>query len=647
MPYTCTVLFGTVSACLITTIAAANTEKAVPLDTLDLSAISQDWGKPRSSRSVDDHPLGIGGHAFARGVGTHANSEWVIDLKGAATKFTASVGVDQEVGQRGSIVFVVLVDGREMVRTPTLRGGDPAQQLSIDLTGARELNLSVEDAGDDINYDHADWADATITLAPSVTALPTSAAAPPDVEPVIAPFDARTTTINPPRITGASPGRPFLFRIPATGQRPLEFKADGLPQGLKLDAASGIIQGTLPASGRWDVKITVRGAGGTDSQTLTIVGAPGAVALTPPMGWNSWNVWATSVDDAKVRAAADHIDRLGLAASGYQYVNIDDAWEGTRDEHGRIRCNEKFPDMKALADYVHSKGLKLGIYSSPGPQTCAGYEGSYQHEQSDAETYASWGIDYLKYDWCSYGALAPHPSPEELRRPYEVMHAALDGCSRDILFSLCQYGMGDVWSWGASVGGNAWRTTGDITDTWSSMSSIGFGQAEHHPFAGPGHWNDPDMLVVGQLGWGPSVRPTRLTHAEQVTHITLWSMLASPLLIGCDLTKIDDFTLALLTNPEVLSVNQDPLGHQASRVRAQGRVEVWTKDLVDGTTAVALFNRSRAPQKVTVTLEEIGRSGTQPVRNLWQRRWEFEAGVDKEFACIVGPHGAALYKVGK
>lgn len=621
---------------------------SISLDSLDLTGISQDWGKPHAARSVDNNPLRIGGREFSRGVGTHANSEWVIDLKGSAITFSAMVGVDSEVGARGSVVFVVTVDGREVVRTDVMRGGQEAKAVSADLKGAKELVLSVEDAGDDINYDHADWADAVITLAPGVGggARPASAAAPPAEEPLIAPVDRKTTAINPPRVTGASPGHEFLFRIPVSGAAPITVGAKGLPEGLSLDGATGIIRGVMAGRGRWTVTLWAEGPGGRAESSLTIVCEPGAVALTPPMGWNSWNVWGTSVDDAKVRAAADAIERLGLAAHGYQYVNIDDAWEGSRDEQGRIRTNEKFPDMKALADYVHSKGLKLGIYSSPGPKTCAGYEGSYQHEESDARTYSAWGVDYLKYDWCSYGNIAPNPTAEQLRHPYEVMRDALRASGRDILFSLCQYGMGDVWTWGAQVGGNAWRTTGDITDTWSSMAGIGFGQAELHSFAGPGHWNDPDMLVVGQLGWGPSVRPTHLTRAEQVTHITLWSMLASPLLMGCDLTKVDDFTLALLTNPEVLSVSQDPLGRQAHRLKVAGKIEVWVRDLSDGTKAVAMFNRSRRPETVTVTMAELGLEGRQPVRELWQRKWVSESGDDKVSARVI-VHGAAMFKVGR
>ena len=195
------------------------------------------------------------------------------------------------------------------------------------------------------------------------------------------------------------------------------------------------------------------------------------------MGWNSWNCFGCDVTEANVRAAADAMVASGLINHGWTYINIDDCWEAGRDADGNMLANEKFPDMKALTDYVHSKGLKIGLYSSPGPKTCAGHEGSYKHEELDARRYAEWGFDYLKYDWCSYGDIAPHPDHAALMKPYQVMRAALDKAPRDILFSLCQYGMGNVWEWGAEVGGNCWRTTGDITDTWSSMSRIGFGQA--------------------------------------------------------------------------------------------------------------------------------------------------------------------------
>jgi len=301
--------------------------------------------------------------------------------------------------------------------------------------------------------------------------------------------------------------------------------------------------------------------------------------------------------------------------------------------------------MKALTDYVHSKGLKIGLYSSPGPKTCAGHEGSYQHEAQDARRYAEWGFDYLKYDWCSYGEIAPRPDHAQLLKPYQLMRDALSQAPRDIVFSLCQYGMGDVWEWGAEVGGNCWRTTGDITDTWSSMSGIGFSQAGHEKFAGPGHWNDPDMLVVGYVGWSAKVRPTKLTPNEQYTHISLWCLLCSPLLIGCDMTKLDEFTLGLLTNDEVLSVSQDPLGRQAGRVAKSGSIEVWAKDMEDGSKVVGLFNRGEDEAIATVKWSDLGLTGKHRVRDLW--RQENLALYADEFMTPVQRHGVALVKIAK
>jgi len=617
---------------------------AIWLESLDLAAMEQSWGAPRAGRTVDGHPLTLGGQVYSHGVGTHAHSEIIIDLAGVAKRFRAAVGVDAEAPEHGSIAFVVIADGRELERTPVLRSGDPPVAIDVDLIGAKELVLVVEDGGDGINYDHADWASAMLVLMPGAKKLPTARLVPPGPDLKIVMETPRMPEIHAPRITGATPGRPFLFRIPATGAGPLSFAADNLPAGLTLDRATGIISGALDAAGTTDVAVTVSGPDGTATSTLTIVGGERSLALTPPMGWNSWNVWGPEVDDGKVRAAADWMVRSGLAACGYQYINIDDAWEAERDADGRILPNEKFPDMKALADYVHARGLKLGIYSSPGPKTCGGYAGSYEHERLDAKTYAEWGVDFLKYDWCSYEHIAADRSLPELRKPYEIMRAALDACGRDIVYSLCQYGMGEVSTWGADVGGNLWRTTGDIFDRWESMSRIGFEQAGLEPYAGPGHWNDPDMLVVGKVGWGAELRDSRLTTNEQITHMTLWSLLAAPLLIGCDLSQLDDFTRAVLTNPEVLEINQDRLGRQAARVSIQGRQEVWARPLADGTLAVGLFNRGRGLVTMTAKWDALGLSGPQPVRDAWRRA---DLGVfDGECSVDVPRHGAVLLRIG-
>jgi alpha-galactosidase len=392
------------------------------------------------------------------------------------------------------------------------------------------------------------------------------------------------------------------------------------------------------------VQLTVAGPKGKATSDLTIVGGDDALALTPPLGWNSWNVWGASVDDGKLRAAADWMVKSGLAAHGFQFVNIDDGWEGERDATGVLQPNAKFPDMKQLADYVHGLGLKMGIYSSPGPRTCQGLAASYQHEAQDARTWAAWGVDLLKYDWCSYEQIARDKSLAELQKPYLVMRAALQQLDRDIVYSLCQYGMGEVWTWGADVGGNYWRTSGDLTDVWSNMASVGFRQAGREKWSRPGHWTDPDMLVVGKVGWGPSIHDTRLTPNEQITHITLWALQAAPLLIGADMSQFDRFTIDLLTNHEVLEVNQDVLGRAASRVWQQERLEVWARPLADGTRAVGLFNRGLQAAPVTVRWRDVGVTGRQVVRDLWQQR---DLGTFADaFTAPVPAHGAVLVKMG-
>jgi len=485
-----------------------------------------------------------------------------------------------------------------------------------------------------------------ILLALAAVALLTASTA--SAQTQISSGDPAEPRINAPRVVGTTPGRPFLFMVPATGEGPLRFSAEGLPDGLALDPATGVITGSVKADGTYVAKITVVGAKGSVTRNLVVIGGKHKLAQTPPMGWNSWNVWGLSVSDDKVRAAADAMIRSGLAAHGYSYVNIDDGWEAGRAADGAILTNEKFPDMHALTAYVHSLGLKIGLYSSPGPKTCGGYEGSWAHEAQDAATWAEWGFDYIKYDWCSYTSkVRSIKAREELMKPYVVMRDALDQQPRDIVYSLCQYGMGSVWEWGAdpSIKGNLWRTTGDITDTWSSMSIIGFAQGSHSQYAGPGHWNDPDMLIVGSVGWGPTIRPTKLTHDEQITHITLWSLLAAPLLIGCDMANMDQFTIDVLSNEEVIEVDQDPLGRAATRKARTIAGEVWARPLWDGTQAVGVFNRAPFEASVTVKWSDLGISGSQPVRCLWRQQ---DMGSHEGSVTIKLPrHGAALLKVGR
>lgn len=470
---------------------------------------------------------------------------------------------------------------------------------------------------------------------------------------ILTPPPPATPRINGPNIFGVRPGSPFLYTIPSTGERPMTFAVDGLPEGLRVDENSGRITGALPRKGEYPVTLRAKNARGAAEKRFRIV-CGDRIALTPPMGWNSWNCFAHEVSAEKVKAAADAFVKSGLMDYGWSFINIDDFWQNHRDSDdptlrgafrdadGFIVPNKRFPDMSGLVDYVHSLGLKIGIYSSPGPWTCGGCAGSFGYEKQDAGIYAQWGFDYLKYDWCSYkpemdsvrghsaenfdevpswgGYMPPDTGTADLMKPYAIMQEALAGQRRDIVYSLCQYGMGEVWEWADSVGGNCWRTTPDIVDTWESMSEIGFRQDMAAPYVKPGTWNDPDMLIVGQVGWG-SPHPTRLTPDEQYTHISLWCLLAAPLLIGCDLEKLDDFTLSLLTNDEVLAVDQDALGKQATCVINDGDLRAYAKELEDGGRAVGFFNVGVTPLEIQfASFAKLGVSGRQTIRDLWRQK---------------------------
>ena len=364
------------------------------------------------------------------------------------------------------------------------------------------------------------------------------------------------------------------------------------------------------------------------------------LAATPPMGWNSWNHFADKVTDSDVRAAADSMVANGMRDAGYRYVIIDDGWQGKRDAQGTIHPNEKFPDMKRLAEYVHTKGLKFGIYSSPGPRTCGEFEGSYGHEEQDARTYAEWGVDYLKYDLCSYESVMKmwdldhaDTASAMMQQAYQKMHRALVQTNRPIVYSLCEYGIADVWKWGPMVGANLWRTTDDIRDNFRSMSLIGFSQAGLEQYAGPGHWNDPDMLEVGNGGMKPD---------EYRTQMSLWSMLAAPLLAGNDLSHMDGVTRSILINQEVIAVDQDKLGVQASRL---GPLQIWMKPLSDGAKAVAIFNYVVDDQAIPITLQlkDVGFPGSVHARDLWAHK---DLGMlHATYTVIVPPGGVVMLRL--
>jgi alpha-galactosidase len=635
----------------------ASETQTIWLSSLDLTHVVQGWGQPQADKSVTGQPLSIAGRRFEHGLGTHADGLIRLELKGGAEKFSAFVGVDDDAGNpSASLSFKITGDGKTLWQTGLMRLGQHAEQVELDIKGIQTLVLAVDSAGNGIDFDHADWADAKLLVSgqpPAIVGAPAEAAV------ALTPKPPRAPRINGARVFGVGPGHPFLFTIPATGDRPMRFAVRDLPSGLKVDADTGQITGRLGQAGEYPVTFQASNALGSAERRFKIVCGP-TLALTPHMGWNSWYVWEGRVTDKVMRDAADAMVSSGLRDHGYQYVNIDDCWAvrpgnsdptfggEPRDAGGKVNANRRFPDMKGLTDYIHDRGLKAGIYTSPGPLTCAGCVGAYQHEELDVRRFAEWGFDFLKYDWCSYGRIDTNHTLETLQKPYRLIADILRRQERDIVLNLCQYGMGSVWAWGKEVGGNSWRTAGDLGGSFQGIPAALFrdgfdvySRNELDRFGGPGGWNDPDYLLLGFLSnWKGQTAPTPLTPNEQYTHVSLWCLMAAPLIFSGDITRLDDFTLGLLANDEVIAVDQDPLGRPGRRVAKDQQREVWAKDLEDGTKAIGLFNRGEVQTVVKAKWTDLGLQGKQLIRDLWRQR---DLGVyEDEFEIAVPRHGVVL-----
>ncbi len=645
----------------------------VRLDELSLAAMTSGWGQPHRNQSVTAHPISLAGLKFEHGVGTHAYSEFALSLDGQAQSFSAQVGVDDgAAGSDAAIEFVIYSGDCQIWRSGVCRLGEKPRDCRVELAGVKSLELVVRAAGSGIDYDHADWADAVFEFDGSPP-QPVAPAPAQEEAVLLTPPAPAAPRLNGPTVYGVRPGSPFLYRIPATGERPLAFAARGLPPGLALDAHSGIITGCVAKAGTYRATLTASNSHGQAKRLFRIV-AGDTLALTPPMGWNSWYIHYQVVSEASLREAADQMIHSGMADYGYQYVNVDDCWMKKRgdppyrDAAGAVLPDANFPDMQALADYIHSKGLKAGLYTSPGPWTCCGHVGAYQHEAADARQFAQWGFDFLKYDWCSYESVAGGPptawtrrffddwssyeslpggrSLELLQRPYRLMSDELRRLDRDIVFNLCQYGMGDVWQWGGQFG-NCWRTTADLGAEPNSrlpgFFSIAFSNARHWPFAKPGAWNDPDYILIGWIGTDPGSKPTPLTPSEQYSYMSLWSLMASPLIFSGDMAKLDPFTLNVLCNSEVIAVDQDALGRQARIVKQTRNEFILLKDLEDGSRALGLFNLGSRPQRLSVSWADLGLLGRQHVRDLWRQKNLGQ--FDGAFAAEVPRHGVALVRL--
>ena len=520
--------------------------------------------------------------------------------------------LNSRISSTKSGVFTVKVQDPESGKVLT----EKTQKVSVNTKKSSAISLP---------YDNHQMVRITATFTESKTGLSTTTQYIPKY--ILTPAAPAEPRFNTTPLYGVRPGSPIHFRFGVSGEKPMKITSDDLPKGLAINPDNGALSGKLDKPGSYTFTVKAKNAKGEQTQKFTIR-CGSKIALTPPMGWNSWNCWGLSVTQDKVISSSKALIEKGLADYGYCYMNIDDGWEAPkRNADGTIAVNEKFPSMKQLGDWLHSEGLKFGIYSSPGDLTCGGYLGSIDHELQDAESYNSWGIDYLKYDWCGYGRKhATEPDRQTVAsyvRPYLLMERCLRQQPRDIFYSLCQYGMAEVWKWGHAVDANSWRTTGDITDTWESLYDIGFGQQpDLYPYAQPGHWNDPDMLIVGKVGWSNNLRDSRLTPDEQYTHISLWTLLASNMLIGCDIAQMDEFTVSLLCNHEVNAVNQDILGKQAQRVVLDGTIQIWSRPLSDGSYAVGIFNVGPSDTRVDFRkyFREMGIGSLQSVRDLWRQK---------------------------
>jgi len=494
-----------------------------------------------------------------------------------------------------------------------------------------------------------------------LAASPFRAAADPEILTPPAPL---TPAIHGPKVYGIRPGTPFLYSIPATGQRPMQFSVDGLPAGLQLDAATGRIAGSLAQPGTWQLTFHAKNALGESVRPFKII-AGDEIGLTPAMGWNTYNTYGQKVNQANVLAAAHAMVDDGLDQHGWSYITTDDGWQGARGgPYNAIQPNPGFPDIAAMAGEIHSLGLKAGIYSSPWVTTYGRRMGGssddpdgkwspsfakanpHDHSQKfpfaiakfhfaaqDAKQFGQWGFDYLKYDWAPIHAVDT-----------KEMYDALNASGRSIIFSLSNNGLYTLLGEIAAVSpyANSWRTTDDVHDKWQHIANSAFGEDPWAQYARPGHFNDPDMLVVGVIGWGHP-HPTHLTPDEQYTQISMWCLLSAPLMLGCDLQKLDPFTRSLITNDEVLDIDQDSLAKQATCIAKTADTSVYAKPLDDGTWAVGLVNRGALPATITLNWTDLHLATPQVVRDLWRQK---DLGTyNSQYSAQVAPHGIQLVRI--
>lgn len=646
-------------------VSDAQSTTSVYLDELAIATFSEGIPSVNQKTNGAGEPMQLGNIHYERGLGVHSTGVLYFLMDGNGIDFTAMVGADDKANKAMVTRFYVIGDRKILFESGDMKVGDIPKKVSVNLKGIKRLGLLVTN-NEEISRNYSDWADAKFTMAGSALPgnIPNS-----DEKYILTPPSAKTPQINSPKVFGAKPGNPFLFTVVASGEKPMQFAVDNLPKGLSIDSKTGIITGKVSERGIYHTKMKAKNKYGENVKEL-LIKIGDTISLTPPIGWNGWNSWARDIDKEKVIASANAMVKMGLSDHGWTYINIDDAWQGQRTgKNHALQPNEKFPAFKEMIDEIHSKGLKLGVYSTPWISSYAGYAGGssnfengdypdsiknnkrafryigkYRFEKEDAQQMAEWGVDYLKYDWRI-----------ELNSA-ERMSAALKNSGRDIVYSLSNSApFALVKDW-ARIS-EAWRTGPDIRDSWISLYISAFTVDKWAPYNGPGHWNDPDMMILGNVTTGAKLHPTRLTADEQYSHVSLFSLLAAPLLIGCPIEQLDAFTLNLLTNDEVITIDQDPLGKSARLVSEENDVQVWLKPLEDGSYAIGMFNINgyqKTPQSYfrwgdekiksyELDLNKLGLKGKYTIRDVWRQKdlGQYSA----TFKTAIRHHGVVMVRV--
>lgn len=656
---------------LLNQIGWSQKQTSLFLDDLSLQTYSEGIRPVIAKLNYLKNTIKIQGVSYNRGFGAQSPCVLSFMLDGNASRFSAEVGVDDSANTAIPLTFYVLADQKILFQSKAMNVGDPAVKIDLDLTGVKQLGLLITDTvgGLGNKRTNGNWANAKLLIKEGFTPGYVQNN---DPKYILTPTPKKTPQINTARVFGATPGNPVLFKVASTGQRPIQFTASNLPSGLKISAETGIITGSVKKRGNYEVLLTAKNNLGSASKKL-LIKIGDTIALTPPIGWNGWNSWEAEIDREKVLASANAMVSKGLADHGWSYINVDDAWMGVRSgPDTALQPNEKFPDIKGMIDYIHSLGLKAGLYSTPYLASYGGYVGAssdyptggethelfkpnrppysrigkYKFEPNDARQMAKWGVDFLKYDWRIDVAST------------ERMSTALKNSGRDIVFSLSNNAPFEkVTDWVRLS--NMYRTGPDIKDSWTSLYNTSFVLDKWSPYAGPGHWSDADMMILGDVSIGPVLHPTRLTPDEQYSHVSIFSLIASPMLIGCPIDRLDAFTVSLLSNDEVIAINQDPLGKAARLVLEKDGFQVWKRELENGDYAVGIFNiagygktpqsyfrwGNEVPKSFKLNFIEIGLNGDFNIRDVWRQKnlGKFNDSI----ITSIRHHGVMMYRFSK